>query len=75
VRKVLFESILLAMIGGVLGIGVAYAGTRLILSLAFQIGGPNNYVPIEATPSWPILLFMFGVSVLTGSYLGLLRPG
>ena len=74
-RKVLFESILLAMIGGVLGIGVAYAGTRLILSLAFQIGGPNNYVPIEATPSWPILLFMFGVSVLTGSYLGLLRPG
>jgi len=75
VRKVLFESILLAMIGGVLGIGVAYAGTRLILSLAFQIGGPNNYVPIEATPSWPILLFMFGVSVLTGSNLGLLRPG
>ena len=48
---------LLAMVGGVLGVAVAYAGTRLILHLAFQIGGPNNYVPIDATPSWPVLLF------------------
>ena len=45
VRKALVESLLLAVIGGVLGIGVAYAGTRLILHLAFQIGGPNNYRP------------------------------
>ncbi|MGA8594268.1 MAG: hypothetical protein WB676_05935 [Bryobacteraceae bacterium] len=29
----------LAIIGGVLGIGPAYAGTRLILHLAFQVGG------------------------------------
>ena len=71
VRKVLVESVLLAVIGGVLGIGVAYAGTRLILYLAFQIGGPNNYVPIEATPSWPVLLFTLGVSVLTGVLFGI----
>ena len=71
VRKVLVESMLLAMIGGVLGIGVAYAGTRLILYLAFQTGGPNNYVPIEATPSWPVLLFTLGVSVLTGVLFGI----
>ena len=32
VRRVLVESMLLAMVGGVLGIGVAYAGTKLILS-------------------------------------------
>src|SRR4029077_9532808 len=70
IRKVLVESMLLAMMGAVLGIGVAYAGTRLILSLAFQIGGPNNYVPIEATPSWPVLLFTLGVSVLTGFLFG-----
>jgi predicted permease len=71
VRKVLVESMLLAAIGGVLGIGVAYAGTRLILHLAFQIGGPNNYVPIEATPSWPILVFTLAVSVLTGVLFGI----
>ena len=47
VRKALVESVLLAVIGGALGIAVAYAGTRLILYLAFQIGGPNNYVPVE----------------------------
>ncbi|HEY1239544.1 MAG TPA: ABC transporter permease [Bryobacteraceae bacterium] len=71
VRKVLVESILLAVIGGVLGIGVAYAGTRLIVYLAFRIGGPNNYVPIDMTPSWPVLLFTLGVSVLTGMAFGI----
>jgi putative ABC transport system permease protein len=57
VRKVLVESTLLAIIGGVLGIGVALLGTKLILRLAFQTGGPNNYVPIDGTPSWPVLSF------------------
>jgi putative ABC transport system permease protein len=71
VRKALVECVLLAVIGGVLGIGVAYAGTRLILHLAFQIGGPNNYVPIAATPSWPVLLFALAVSVLTGIIFGI----
>ena len=71
VRKALAESVMLAMIGGALGIGVAYAGTRLILHLAFQIGGPKNYVPIDATPAWPVLLFTLGVSVLTGVLFGI----
>ena len=71
VRKALVESVTLAMIGGALGVGVAYAGTRLILHLAFQTGGPNNFVPIDATPSWPVLLFALGVSVLTGVLFGI----
>ena len=71
VRKSLVESIVLAAIGGALGIGVAYAATRLILHLAFQIGGPNNYVPISASPSLPVLLFTLGVSVLTGIIFGI----
>ncbi len=71
VRKSLVECVMLAAIGGVLGIGVAYAGTRLILHLAFQIGGPNNYVPISATPSLPVLLFTLGMSLLTGIVFGI----
>ena len=71
VSKVLVESLVLAIIGGVLGIGVAYAGTRLVLYLAFQTGGPNNYVPIDAAPSVPILLFTLVVSVLTGVLFGI----
>jgi len=71
VRKALVESLLLAVIGGVLGIGVAYVGTKLILHLAFQIGGPNNFVPIDATPSWPVLLFTLAMSMLTGVIFGI----
>jgi predicted permease len=71
VRKALVECVMLAVIGGALGIGVAYAGTRLILYLAFQLGGPNNYVPIDATPSWSVLIFTLGMSVLTGVIFGI----
>lgn len=71
VRHVLVESMALAVSGGLLGISVAYAGTRLMLHLAFQIGGRNNYVPVDAAPSWPVLLFTLGVSVLTGMVFGI----
>ncbi len=71
VRKVLVEALLLALAGGMFGIGVAYAGTRLMLRLAFQTGGPNNYVPVDAAPSWPVLLFALVISVLTGVFFGI----
>ncbi len=71
VRKALVQSMVLSTIGGVLGIGVAYAGTRLILYLAFEIGGPKNYVPVSAAPSWPVLLFTLGLSLLTGAVFGI----
>ena len=70
VRRALVESVLLAIIGGAFGIGVAYGGTRLILYLAFEIGGSNNYVPVSPTPAWPVLLFTLGVSILTGVIFG-----
>jgi len=70
IRKALVESVLMALLGGVLGVGVAYAGTRLILYLAFQVGGRNNYVAVSPTPSWPVLLFTLGISVLTGMIFG-----
>ena len=77
VRRALVESVMLSLVGGVVGIGVAYAGTRLILYLAFQIGGQNtfgsqsSYVPIDAAPSWLALLFALGVSLLTGIIFGI----
>src|SRR6516164_6979059 len=71
VRRSLVECIMLAVIGGTLGIAVAYAGTRLILHLAFQNGGHNNYVPINAPPSLPVLFFTLGISLLTGVIFGI----
>ncbi len=70
IRSALVESVILAVIGGAVGIAVAYAGTRLILYLAFAMGGPNNYVPVSPAPSWPVLLFTMGISILTGILFG-----
>jgi putative ABC transport system permease protein len=69
-RRALVESVLLAVIGGAFGIGVAYGGSRLILYLAFQIGGRNNYVPVSPSPALPVLLFTLGVSIFTGIIFG-----
>jgi predicted permease len=72
VRKALVESTLLALIGGVFGIGIAYGGSKLILYLAFYNGGgTTNYIPVDASPSWPVLLFTLAVSVLTGILFGI----
>ena len=71
IRRSLVECVTLSAIGGVLGIAVAYAGTSLILHLAFRSGGPNDYVPISATPSLPVLMFTLGISVLTGIMFGI----
>jgi predicted permease len=68
VRKALVESLLLGLLGGIAGLAIAYAGTRMILHLAFS--GPNSYVPIEAAPSLPVLCFALAISLITGICFG-----
>jgi putative ABC transport system permease protein len=65
--QVLTESTVLALFGGVVGVGFAFACTRLILRLAFT---PDNHVAISATPSLPVLAFTFVLSLLTGILFG-----
>lgn len=67
VRQLLTESVLLAGLGGLLGLAVAYAGTRMLLLLAFP--GVQN-VPIAATPSFEVIGFAFALSMLTGILFG-----
>ncbi len=67
VRQFLTESILLAVLGGIAGLGVAYAGARMLLTLAFP---GEQSVPIEAAPSLPVIAFAFGLSLLTGVLFG-----
>lgn len=67
VRQLLTESVLLAGLGGLVGLGVAYAGTRMLLALAFP--GVEN-MPIEASPSAAVLAFAFGLSLITGILFG-----
>jgi predicted permease len=66
VRQALTESVVLAVLGGIVSLAVAYTGTKLILNLAFQ----KNYVPIQASPSLEVLGFAFAVSLLTGVLFG-----
>jgi macrolide transport system ATP-binding/permease protein len=68
VRQLLTESILLAGLGGIAGLFVAYAGTRMLLALAFP--GSQN-VPIHASPSLAVIGFAFALSLVTGVLFGL----
>src|SRR5260370_29837310 len=63
IRQVLTESVLLGGFGGLAGLAVAYAGTRIILALAFP-GSPH--LPIQASPSLPVLAFALSLSLLPG---------
>jgi len=67
VGQVLTESTLLALLGGGLGVAFAFAGTGLILHLAF----PKTPVAIDGTPSLPVLGFTFVISLLTGIIFGI----
>ncbi|HEY3704828.1 MAG TPA: ABC transporter permease [Terracidiphilus sp.] len=69
IRKALVESLALGLVGGAAGLLVAYLGTALVLRLAFT--GPNSWVPIDATPSLPVLLFALAVSLGTGMLFGM----
>ncbi|MBZ5654537.1 MAG: ABC transporter permease [Acidobacteriia bacterium] len=66
VVQVLTESTVLAVFGGIVGVALAFWGTRLILRLAFQ----DNPVAINPMPSLPVLGFTFAVSLLTGIVFG-----
>ena len=67
IRQILTECVLLSLFGGAAGLGVAYAGSHMILALAFP-GSVN--LPFSASPSLPVLAFAFAVSVLTGILFG-----
>jgi predicted permease len=71
VRQALTESILLSLSGGAAGLAIALAGTRLILHFAFPTVSGMPGIPISASPSMPVLLFAFGVSLLTGMAFGI----
>ena len=67
IRQLLTENVVLALVGGVLGIAVAYVGIWVFVTLA-----PGFYPPSQDITMRPaVLLFTFGVSVLTGVLAGL----
>jgi predicted permease len=67
IRQMLTESVVLSCLGGLAGLAVAYAGTKVLLAMAFP---DARNLPIAASPSLPVLGFAFGLSLLTGLIFG-----
>ncbi|HEV8037225.1 MAG TPA: ABC transporter permease [Bryobacteraceae bacterium] len=71
VKQALTESIVLALFGGMAGLGIAFAGTRLILHFAFPSLPGLAGVPIHASPSLAVLFFALITSLATGVAFGI----
>jgi macrolide transport system ATP-binding/permease protein len=67
VRQLLTESLLLAGLAGLAGLAVAYAGTKMLLALAFPDAAG---LPIHASPPPQVIAFACGLSLLTGVLFG-----
>jgi predicted permease len=66
-RQLLTESALLALLGGAVGVGLAWWGTRLLLLMAS--GGPEA-LPVDIAPNLRVLGFTIGVSALCAIVFG-----
>jgi predicted permease len=67
VTQALAESILLAVAGGIAGLLVAVGAARLLLALAFA---GTTFLPIDTRPAAAVLVFAFGLALLTGIVFG-----
>jgi predicted permease len=67
VTQALIESVLLAVAGGIAGLVVATGAATLLLSLAFS---STRFLPIDTTPSLPVLGFAFALALVTGISFG-----
>ncbi len=66
-RALVTESMLLSLIGGTAGLLLAYGGAKALLLMAFR---GATYVPIDASPSLPVLGFALLLSIATGVIFG-----
>jgi predicted permease len=68
VRQSLAESLLLAIAGGLLGMGLAFAATRMLIAFVAQ---GASYIAISPVPDLKVLTFTLMVSVATAILFGL----
>lgn len=67
VRQLLTESLLLSIVGGLLGLGIAFWGTSLVSSVGSQINPMLDQIQLDPR----VLLFTLGISLVTGLIFGL----
>lgn len=67
-QQFLIEAGVLSVLGGMLGVGLAVGGVRLLLAMQTGSLPRANEIRVD----WPVMVFALGVSVLTAVALGLL---
>jgi putative ABC transport system permease protein len=71
IRQLLTESVVLSLVGGILGLILGYAGVRALLSVSPaglpRIGEHGAAVGVD----WRVLAFTLGIALLTGILFGL----
>jgi len=67
IAQALTESVLLAIGGSIVGLLVAVAAARLLLTLAFHSA---HFLPVNPMPSFVVLAFAFGLALVTGVIFG-----
>jgi putative ABC transport system permease protein len=71
IRQLLTESLALSLVGGLLGLAIGFGGVRVLLSISPgdipRIGESGSAVGLD----YRVLLFAFGISVVTGILFGL----
>jgi len=67
-RQSLVETTLLSLLGGALGLALAFAATRALI--AFVTRG-TDYTALSPAPDLTVLLFTLGVSLVTGLLFGI----
>lgn len=67
IRQLLTESVLLSVVGGALGLLIGYWGVKALVSLN------EDRIPraSEISLDWRVMLFTFGVSIVTGVLFGI----
>ena len=72
IRQLLTESVILSLVGGVIGLFLGWAGIRALLSIntaGLPRVGENG---VDVALDWRVVLFTVGVSLLTGVIFGLI---
>ena len=68
VRQILTETLLLSLMGAVLGLALAFWGTRVLINFV-DMG--SKFTALNANPDWRVLAFTLGVSLITALLFGI----
>ncbi len=68
ITQLVIETLVIAVCGGIVGVGVAWWGVRVLLTFFPNRGTPLQF---DLTPDWRLLVFSFGMCLVVGLLCGI----